>query len=289
MRHCNICLKDNASRVEEASVHPNVRKFKNETFRVWRCPNCLSIHALDETDLDYYYRFYPFHDLKQSKVDWMLRAMYGKLLRRLKKAGLKSDAQILDYGCGSGAFVEYLQGEGYDHTAGFDEYREQYRDRRILERSYDLVISQDVLEHLPDPWELLRSLHAVTKPGSAIVIGTPNAASIDLGTPEQYIHTLHQPYHRHIFSRAALLDAGEKMGWKLVQYYPTMYTNTWVPFVNQTFLLHYFRCFDNTIDLALEPIQIKSWRLWTPVTLYCALMGSLHAPELDGMAVFRRM
>jgi hypothetical protein len=135
----------------------------------------------------------------------------------------------------------------------------------------------------------LRALHAVTRPGSAIAIGTPNAASIDLSAPEQFVHTLHQPYHRHIFSRAALLYAGEKMGWKLARYYPTQYTNTWVPFVNANFLLYYFRSFDDTIDLALEPIHANSWRLWTPLTLYYALFGSCSAPETDGMAVFRRI
>jgi SAM-dependent methyltransferase len=288
MRHCNICGKDCAARAEHASVHSNVRKFVSDAFAVWRCPHCLSIHAESEVDLEYYYRFYPFHDLKQSKVDWMLRAMYGKLLRRLRKAGLEKQHQILDYGCGSGAFVEYLHDAGYEYATGYDEYSEAYRNKNALERSYDMVFSQDVLEHIPDPWSLLRALHAVARPGAIIAIGTPNAASIDLGAPEKYRHTLHQPYHRHIFSRGALLDAGDKMGWNAIRYYPTMYTNTWVPFVNHKFLIHYFRCFDDTIDLALEPIKTNSWRLWTPVTLYYALFGCLNAPELDGMAVFQR-
>ena len=288
MRHCNICLEDNADNLEETSVRSNVKKFSAELFAIWRCPHCLSIHASDEVDLDHYYRHYPFHNIKETKVDWILSAVYGTMLRRLKRAGLKKDHRILDYGCGSGALVEYLRSSGYGYTAGFDQYSERYGDRGVLQQSYDMVVSQDVLEHVPDPWELLRAIHTVTKPGAAIVIGTPNAASIDLREPEQYIHALHQPYHRNIFSSQALLDAGEKMGWKLERYYPTMYFNSWVPFANESFLFHYLRCFDNNVDLVLEPIRMSNWRLWTPLTLFHALFGALIAPTTDGMAVFRR-
>jgi 2-polyprenyl-3-methyl-5-hydroxy-6-metoxy-1,4-benzoquinol methylase len=285
--YCNICSKDIASKVETASVRPNVRQFHNERFEVWRCPHCLSIHASNEVDLERYYRFYPFHNLRQLTVDWMLRAMYGKLVSRFKRNGLAVHHTILDYGCGSGALVEYLRSAGYPRAVGYDQYSEAYNDPNALERGYDWVISQDVLEHLVDPWEHFRVLQTLTRPGSSVAIGTPNAVSIDLGRSDQFIHTLHQPYHRHIFSRDALLEAGEKTGWKVVRYYPTMYTNTWIPFVNQRFLLHYFRCCDDNIDLALEPIHANNWRLWTPLTLFYALFGSVSAPETDGMAVFR--
>ena len=288
MHHCNICFSDIGDEVEQALVHSNVRKFRDQQFAVWRCPNCKSIHASDEVDLDHYYRYYPIHDLDQAKKDWMLRAMYANLLRRLKKAGLDKTHHILDHGCGSGLLVEYLQTKGYDNATGFDEYSDAFRDRRALERTHDFVISQDVLEHVPEPWDSLKELHDLANPGGVIAIGTPNAEPIDLSSPNDRIHTLHQPYHRHILSRTALLDAGEKQGWKLLRYYPTMYTNTPVPFVNPSLVWHYLGCFDDTLDLALEPIRIDNWRLFTPVTLFYALFGYFISPETDVMAVFQR-
>ncbi len=288
MRHCNICSSDGGTDVERATVRSNVRKFREEKFAVWRCANCGSIHAADEVDLDHYYRHYPIHDLKQTKVDWMLRAMYRNQTRRLMRAGLQKEHHILDHGCGSGFLVDYLRNAGYPNAAGFDQYSQEFCDRRVLERTYDVVISQDVIEHVPEPWDLLNTLQGLSKPGAVIAIGTPNAEAIDLSRPEDRVHTLHQPYHRHIFSRAALLNAGEKMGWKLLRYYPTMYTNTLVPFVNTGFVTHYFSCHDDTLDLALEPIRMNSWRLWTPKTLFLALFGAFTAPETDVMAVFQR-
>lgn len=284
---CNICDHVPSQDVERAHVRSNVRRFSDETFEVWRCPQCRSLHATDEVDLAHYYADYPFHKLGDADADWMLRAMYNNLLSRLRKHGFDESQSLLDYGCGSGRFLKLLQGRGFSHLAGFDEYSDDYADRAVLSHRYDVVMSQDVLEHVESPREHVAALGALAKPGGLIVIGTPNADAIDLANPEPRVHTLHQPYHRHIVSAEALQKVGDEHGWELVRYYPTMYSNTRMPFVNTPFVTHYFQCFDNTVDLALEPVKVSSWKLWSPQTLFYAFAGSYFAPESDVMAVFR--
>ncbi|HEX2676478.1 MAG TPA: class I SAM-dependent methyltransferase, partial [Polyangiales bacterium] len=219
--------------------------------------------------------------------DWMLRAMYGKQLSRLRAAGLRPEHAVLDYGCGGGAFVRFLKSRGYANARGFDEYSEAFSDRSVLAQRYDVILSQDVLEHVPEPWSFLNELQGLLAPKGVVALGTPNADSIDLANPEKRVHTLHQPYHRHIFSKQSLLSLGEPLGWELVKYHPTMYANTLVPFVNQAFVNHYFACHDNTVDLATEPINPKSLKLYTPLTLIYALFGYFFAPESDVMVVYR--
>jgi hypothetical protein len=92
--HCNICGRD-SSEVERGSVRSNVRKWSSETFAIWRCPECLSIHASDDVDLAHYYADYPFHKLTESPA-WMLRAMYGQQIKRLRAAGITEQSSILD-------------------------------------------------------------------------------------------------------------------------------------------------------------------------------------------------
>jgi 2-polyprenyl-3-methyl-5-hydroxy-6-metoxy-1,4-benzoquinol methylase len=288
MLRCNVCLKDVSPDVERASVRSNVRKFREEQFGLWRCPECRSIHAAEEVDLAHYYRSYPFHDIGEQTVDWMLRAMYRKQLSRLKAAGLKPDDRVLDFGCGGGAFLKFLKENGYANVFGYDEFSEKYGDKSVLNAQYDLILTQDVLEHVAEPWDLLRQLDSLIKPGGAILIGTPNADAIDLQNPEGRVHALHQPYHRHIFSRSALSSIGEKLPWKFEQYYPTQYSNTLLPFVNSRFVMHYFRACDDTLDLAVEPIHANNLRLYAPDTLFWGLFGGLFAPDSDVMVVYRR-
>jgi SAM-dependent methyltransferase len=286
--HCNICGQECDDAVERATVRSNVRKFATETFAIWRCPHCKSIHARDDVDLGHFYADYPFHKLKDTSVEWMLDAMYDNLLARLSRAGVKPEHRILDFGCGSGLFLAHLRKKGYLNVFGFDEFSEHYADRSVLGQTYDCVTAQDVIEHVPDPQAFVRDMHAQTAPGGVIVIGTPNAEAIDLQHPEARVHTLHQPYHRHILSKQALQALGRDLGWELLHYYPTMYANTRVPTVNSAFVEHYFKCFDNNVDLAVEPIRMSSFKLWSPVTLAHALFGSFWSAECDVMAVFRR-
>jgi predicted nucleic-acid-binding Zn-ribbon protein len=48
---------------EAAKVRCNVREFGAETFTVWRCAQCGSLHAREPIDYDRYYRDYPIHRL----------------------------------------------------------------------------------------------------------------------------------------------------------------------------------------------------------------------------------
>jgi SAM-dependent methyltransferase len=183
--------------------------------------------------------------------------------------------------------LSFLRESGFTQLAGYDEYSEHYADRSALAQTYDCVMTQDVIEHVPEPLTLVKTLHDLAKPGGVIVLGTPNAEAIDLAKPEERVHTLHAPYHRHILSKQALLGLGQDLGWKVLAYHPTMYANTRIPFVNSAFVAHYFKCLDNNCDLVTEPIH-PTWKLFTPVTLAHALFGSFWAPECDVMAIFQR-
>jgi len=58
--------------------------------------------------------------------------------------------------------------------------------------------------------------------------------------------------------------------------------------VNQRFLMHYFQCCDDMVDLATEPVQVKNPKLYTLPTLFWALFGYFFAPETDVTVVYRK-
>ena len=294
---CCICKTDHSGSpdVHLTSIRSNVRRFADEEFAIWRCPSCRSIHARDEVDLDHYYEFYPFF---AQELDWAVRCGYRILLRRLKKAGLEPGQRILDYGCGSGLLAEFLREKGYD-AVGYDPYNSEHNDRTLLEVRYDCVIAQDVIEHAPDPLDMLRTLDSLAQGGAMIAIGMPNAGGINLYKPEKHLFPLHQPYHRHIFSINALLaavrgdsegsaeDKDKKLSWRLERYHSTPYTNMPVPFLSLSFLHHYFKCFDNNLDLVFER-PLRSFKLWlNPWTYVLAFAGYFFCDDADIVAIFR--
>jgi SAM-dependent methyltransferase len=281
---CAAC-EARSRRGDCVSVHSNVRAFRSEEFRLWRCPECESIHAADAVALDRYYEHYPFHDLP---VDGRLRSMYGIQLRRLRRAGFEPSHGLLDYGCGEGRFVEFLRGKGYGHVEGYDPYCAEFADQGVLARKYDFVVSQDCIEHVESPLGLLGLLDGLVHPGGAIMIGTPDASAIDLSRPEAFSHTLHAPYHRHILSRRALVAGGSRLGWQLTRFYPTMYSNTRLPFLNERFYRYYLELTDDTLDALVETVRVVPLLARLPLTLFYGFFGSFFSRHTDVAAVFRK-
>jgi SAM-dependent methyltransferase len=267
--------------VETALVRSNVRAHRGESFGVWRCGGCRSIHATDDVDLAHYYRDYPF---LRAQPSWVGSYLHRRLWARLARAG--AAGCVLDYGCGAGLLVDDLRARGLD-AHGYDAYAPRFADTAALDSTYDVVLSQDVIEHVDDPLALLDTFDGLVRGGGLIAIGTPDAAALELAAPEAVVHSLHQPYHRHILSRDALVAAGQARGWSLVRWYGTSHVNTPLPTLNLRYLLRYLRSVDDTVDVAHEPARLRLAML-SPAALFDAVFGGLRCPPTDGMAIFRK-
>lgn len=96
---------------------------------------------------------------------------------------LTPEARILDFGCGAGRTVYSLLDAGYVNVVGYDvrDYLELRaptdRDRFYIadsksgsklpfkDNSFDLVLSEEVFEHVMDQIGMLQELHRVMRPG----------------------------------------------------------------------------------------------------------------------------
>ena len=103
---------------------------------------------MEAVDLAPYYEGYPYG---QRKLDGFTRRVFRHYLRRLAQHGLTAQSRILDYGCGQGLLLEYLRETGHACCYGYDPHAPGYNDPSVLERPFDVVIAQDVIEHVEDP------------------------------------------------------------------------------------------------------------------------------------------
>ncbi|MDB4985453.1 MAG: Methyltransferase type 12 [Myxococcaceae bacterium] len=284
--HCVVCDADSLpSEVQTAKVRSNIRKFSQETFALWQCKKCGSIHAADEVDLDYYYAHYPFHD---QKMNTLTRLAYKGKLRELEKLGLKREHRVLDYGCGGGVFVQLLQQEGYSLARGYDPYAKEGPYREPPGTGYDVVLSQDVIEHVASPREHLETLKSLTVPGALLFIGTPNAEVVDLDTPGEFIHMLHQPYHLHILTAATIGKLAAPLGMEVVKVKYGFYGNRAFPGINGRFLRRILRTQGDVLDDMVAGIMPKSLALYSPAAIWDALTGAWRDPGHDMTVALRR-
>jgi len=282
---CDLCGRGTfAEATDIGRVRSNVREFRDETFTVWRCNACGSIHSLEQIDYARYYANYP---LQRQKLDWFARTLFASRLRILLRAGFERHHSLLDYGCGNGAFVRFLIERGYRLAVGYDPYSQGNCDRSVLDRPYDFVAAQDVIEHVPDPKALVCDLsRLVARPGGVLALGTPNADHIDLHRGLDAVGQLHQPHHRHIFSEKQLRAVVEEARLRVDRVFRRFYVDTPLPFANSRFLFRYMEAIDGTVDAGFDPIALRRV-LTSPRLLFFGLLGGWLPPKKDMLVIAR--
>ena len=127
-------------------------------------------------------------DLEDGKIE---RSNFEANKAFLESSGLLNGAlQILEVGCGAGTMTAYLADRGFT-TIGTDvsevllryarkahpECRFEHMRGEVLrfpDDRFDLVVSFDVLEHIPDVEAHVREVRRVLRPGGHYLLQTPN-------------------------------------------------------------------------------------------------------------------
>lgn len=171
------------------------------SLQLWDPPDAPGAEWYDTSD----------HYLAMSVVDW-LGWYHSWALARLPGAG----ATLLDIGCADGRFVyaaarRGLDARGIDHSGRLiDEGNRRYGGDRLSRTSiedlvraaqlFDIVTLFEVIEHVPDPADLLWRARGLLRPGGMLFVSTPNRG----GYPPAPAHLDRPPHHLTRWDERAL-------------------------------------------------------------------------------------
>jgi SAM-dependent methyltransferase len=206
--------------------------FAKQGTDVYECPTCGCImgdvsFAQDLYESDGYYTL-AHTTLSAIELEWGFRCRY--ILRKV--AAWQAGVRLLDVGAGNGYFVFLAQHEfgmeadGVEVSNAEIEFARKEFGVRLhkaalheLPRSYDVVSSLNVLEHVKDPTDLLRDMTNRVRPGGLLVLTTPNPACIHrrLRGLKRWA-MIDPPHHINLFPRAALEELIRGVGFSVLAY-----------------------------------------------------------------------
>jgi SAM-dependent methyltransferase len=178
-------------------------------------------------DVRQYYEAYPVHEVRSRPY-----AAVARLLTRdvYLDPDCPAGSVILDYGCGSGAYLESLQGRGFElaglepdaaHAArvserlGIPVYSEPDKLDADLSGRVDLLTMHFVLEHVTDLHGTFASVGSLLRPGGVCVMVVPNIASWESRLFGRKWHGLDPPRHISFPGAAVIAALARRHGMRL--------------------------------------------------------------------------
>jgi SAM-dependent methyltransferase len=197
---------------------------------------------------------------------------FGSVRKEIQPLLPKKMDKVLEIGCGSGATLEWLKNDmGCSWVGGVELTMDaafKAKDQLdfflegdiekiklpIEEASLDLILCLDVLEHLVDPWMIVRSLSKLLKPGGVIILSLPNimhrSPMVPLFFKDRWDYTpsgILDKTHLRFFTRKTAIELLEQAELKVDLVLPVLQiskrSKTWL---FDTLTFHVFRRFFTT-------------------------------------------
>ncbi len=128
--------------------------------------------------------------------------------------------ELMDVGCGAGATLALARQLGWmvhglemDPAAvqaarddGLDVLQGGFERLGEFTAAFDALVCSHVIEHVFDPVEMIRLMHAALRPGGVLLLATPNAESDVHQHFGKYWRGLEAPRHLVLFTESTLSD-----------------------------------------------------------------------------------
>ena len=155
----------------------------------------------------------------QEKRKYRINRFATERIDLLKK--FKNQGSLLDFGCGTGWFLEHAKNYfnifGYEPTETLAEFTSKLL-KITVERdisnfkndTFDIITAFDVLEHVPDPKKTFKEFFRLLKKDGILLIFTPNANSIAFDYMMEKQNLVTPPIHLHYFNKKSIEKLGDK-------------------------------------------------------------------------------
>ncbi|MBU1922626.1 class I SAM-dependent methyltransferase [Patescibacteria group bacterium] len=165
---------------------------KRDGLCIFRCIDCGVVflgNDLDDREIKDLYKYYGYSAFS-NYLSPITKIRYEKLLDSFEK--YRKNNTIIDVGCGAGYFMLSASNRGWqaDGTEISEEaiklaeekgqkvLKGDISDLDLKEKTYDVAVLMELLEHSSNPEQIIKKLSCILRPGGLVYITTPNYNSL---------------------------------------------------------------------------------------------------------------
>ncbi len=215
------------------------RSCANE-FEYIRCCNCNLVYLRNRPDISSLNIIYPSNykphqfEKRLGKFISKIRDMVQKNKVRIVKEFASINSFIIDVGCGDAKLLKLLRDYGHAswrlcgvdisqesvdavEKLGLKAYLGRFESLDWTDDSPDIIIMNQVIEHLEDPHAVVQKAYKLLKPGGYFIIETPSLDGWDAKLfGRKYWGGWHTPRHWTLYSEETLSYLFQKVGFHSV-------------------------------------------------------------------------
>ncbi|APD06797.1 hypothetical protein UJ101_01278 [Flavobacteriaceae bacterium UJ101] len=207
-------LEENSFGILETKPQPKVENLSN----YYQSENYISHTDSKKSIFDFAYQFAKKINLKNKKV----------VLQKYKASG-----KLLDYGCGTGDFLNYIKDkfeatgiEPNEKAANFARKKSSLKITNQTDLSqfknetFDIITLWHVLEHIPNLKEISIELKRILKEEGILIIAVPNHKSYDANYYQNFWAAYDVPRHLWHFSKTAMKNWWNQFEMQIIEIAP---------------------------------------------------------------------
>lgn len=163
----------------------------------------------------------------------------------IKKA--TQGTKVLDYGCGTGEFVRYLNSQNLN-AIGFEpnpvafkiasekDENNFYSNSEFLDnQKFDVITLWHVLEHIPNLFEELARLKNALNPNGNLFIAVPNYESFDAQYYQEYWAAYDVPRHLWHFNQTSFFKIANEFGMVIESIHPMIFDSFYASLLSEKY------------------------------------------------------
>lgn len=234
LTHCPLCNS------EKSELYKTVKDYtvSKENFNIVKCKNCNFLFTNPRPKIEDLGNYYVSDDYisHTNKINNPVNLVY-KLARtqtlkwKYNLVKKRSPKSILDYGCGTGHFLNYVKQKGLQF-AGFEPDqaarliakenlgKKVFSSTTEIKQRYDCITLWHVLEHISDLNEVANWLKNHLTENGRLILALPNPSSHDAQYFKEYWAAYDVPRHLYHFTKQDVSALANKHSFCLESIHP---------------------------------------------------------------------